>query len=75
MLAENEVMWRGEPICAVVAESEDIAREAANLVELDIEELPPILTAQAALDAAAKEWDAITDKLGRDKATVEPSSP
>jgi CO/xanthine dehydrogenase Mo-binding subunit len=37
VLAHEEIMYMGEPICAVVAESEEIAREAAALVELEIE--------------------------------------
>jgi CO/xanthine dehydrogenase Mo-binding subunit len=42
VLAHEEVMWQGEPICAVVAETEAIAREAVALVKVDIEELPPV---------------------------------
>lgn len=59
VLAESEVMWAGEPICAVVAESEAIAREAAGLVELEIEEQPPILDVLAAIRPGApviKKW-------------------
>lgn len=59
VLAHQEVMYEGEPICAVVAESEEIAREAATLVELDIEEQEPVLDVEYALspDAPAiKKW-------------------
>lgn len=63
VLAHEEVMYEGEPICAVVAETEDIAREAAALVELDIEELPPVLDMEFALSPEApviKKWGSNT---------------
>jgi CO/xanthine dehydrogenase Mo-binding subunit len=59
VLAQSEVMWRGEPIVAVVAETEEIAREAVDLVEVDIEELPPIVDVEEALKPGApiiKKW-------------------
>jgi CO/xanthine dehydrogenase Mo-binding subunit len=59
VLADTEVMWEGEPICAVVAEREDVAVEAAALVELDIEEQEPVLDLEYAVtpDAPAiKKW-------------------
>jgi CO/xanthine dehydrogenase Mo-binding subunit len=59
VLAHEEVMYEGEPICAIVAETEDIAREAARLVELDIEEQEPVLDLEYAIrpDAPAiKKW-------------------
>jgi CO/xanthine dehydrogenase Mo-binding subunit len=63
VLAHAEVMYQGEPICAVVAESEEIAREAAALVELEIEEQEPVLDMEFALSDAApaiKKWGANT---------------
>jgi len=59
VLADEEVMYEGEPICAVVAETEDIAREAASLVKLEIDEQEPVLDVEYALspDAPAiKKW-------------------
>jgi CO/xanthine dehydrogenase Mo-binding subunit len=59
VLAHEEIMYMGEPICAVVAESEEIAREAAELVELEIEEQEPVLDMEFALSDAApaiKKW-------------------
>jgi CO/xanthine dehydrogenase Mo-binding subunit len=59
VLAHEEVMYVGEPICAVVAETEEIAREAATLVELDIEEQAPVLDMEFALSPEApaiKKW-------------------
>ncbi len=63
VLASEEVMYEGEPICAVVAETEDAAREAAALVHLDIEEQEPVLDVEQALspDAPAiKKWGSNT---------------
>jgi CO/xanthine dehydrogenase Mo-binding subunit len=59
VLAHDEVMYQGEPICAVVAESEEIARAAAALVRLDIEEQEPVLDLEYAVTPEApaiKKW-------------------
>lgn len=59
VLAHEEVMYEGEPICAVVAEDEESAREAAALVELEIEEQEPVLDVEFALSPQApaiKKW-------------------
>src|SRR5437870_3196880 len=59
VLAHEEVMYEGEPICAVVAETEEIAREAATLVDLDIEEQEPVLDVEFAIAPEApaiKKW-------------------
>src|SRR5262245_26242985 len=59
VLAHQEVMYQGEPICAVVAENEEVAREAAALVAIDIEEQTPVLDMEFALSDAApaiKKW-------------------
>lgn len=63
VLAHEEVMYQGEPICAVVAETEDIAKEAVRLVELEIEELEPVLDVEYALSSEApviKKWGSNT---------------
>jgi CO/xanthine dehydrogenase Mo-binding subunit len=63
VLAHEEVMYEGEPICAVVAETEEIARAAAALVELEIEEQPPVLDLEFALSPEApaiKKWGSNT---------------
>ncbi len=48
-LAEDEVRYRGEPVLAVVAESERAAREAVAAVRVDYEPLPPVLEVEEAL--------------------------
>lgn len=45
-LAVDKVVYFGEGIAAVAAISEQIASEAVELIEVDIEELPAIVTAQ-----------------------------
>ena len=49
LLAETLVEHHGQPVAMVAARTLDQARAAAKLVVLDIEELPPILTIEAAL--------------------------
>jgi len=59
VLAADKVLYKGEPIAAVIAESEDAAMEAVSRVKLDLEELPPVFDVEEALreDAPAlKEW-------------------
>ncbi|HFS67816.1 MAG TPA: xanthine dehydrogenase, partial [Flavobacteriia bacterium] len=46
--AEKEVHFIGQPIAFIVAESEAIAVEARNLIEIEIAELPVITTAKEA---------------------------
>jgi len=63
VLAHDEVNYRGEPICTVVAEDEYVAAKAASRVELDIEELPPVLSIEEALRPGApviKKWGSNT---------------
>ena len=50
ILAEGEVRFLGQPVFAVIATSRDAARRAASRAKevLDIEPLPPVLTAREA---------------------------
>lgn len=59
VLAVDKVNYLGEPIAAIVAETEAAAMEAVSKVRLDLEELPPVLDVEEALqpDAPAiKDW-------------------
>ena len=47
LLARDRVRYVGEPVAAVFAESAALAEDAAELVELDLEELPARLDASA----------------------------
>ena len=51
-LASTVVRYTGEPVAFVVAESRSIAEDAAELVEVDYEQLPVVITPEFA--AAAK---------------------
>jgi carbon-monoxide dehydrogenase large subunit len=53
VLAQGRVRFVGEPVALVVADSLDIAREAAELVVVDYEPLPHATTISAALAADA----------------------
>jgi aerobic carbon-monoxide dehydrogenase large subunit len=47
VLATDKVRYVGEPVAAVFAEDPYIAEDAAELVAVEIEELPPLLDARA----------------------------
>ena len=53
-LAEGKVRYVGEPVVAVVAESEREARAALDQIRVDYEVLPPILTVEEALQPGAQ---------------------
>jgi CO/xanthine dehydrogenase Mo-binding subunit len=53
ILAVGETKFSGETVAAVVADSVDAAAEAASLVKVEHEELPAVLTVDAALDPAS----------------------
>ena len=52
-LALDQVRFAGEEVAAVAAISEDIARDALDLIEVEYEELPAILSPQHAVQADA----------------------
>jgi carbon-monoxide dehydrogenase large subunit len=47
VLAAGKVRYVGDPVAAVFAENPYLAEDAADLVTMEIEELPPLLAAQA----------------------------
>ena len=47
VLATGKVRFVGDPLAAVFAEDPYVAEDAADLVRIDIEELPPLLMAEA----------------------------
>jgi len=51
VLADGEIQFFGQAVCAVVAVTRDIARRAALLVDIQFEATTPILTAEDAVDA------------------------
>jgi CO/xanthine dehydrogenase Mo-binding subunit len=59
VLAQDKVLFVGEQIAAIIAESEEAAMEAAGKVKLDLEELPAVLDVEEALKPDApilKDW-------------------
>ncbi|MAY88377.1 MAG: carbon monoxide dehydrogenase [Pseudooceanicola sp.] len=72
ILAQGKVRHVGDPIAAVVAESLGQARDAAEAIELDIEELPAVIDMKAALaEGATKVHDDLTSNLCYDWGFVE----
>src|SRR5581483_8757425 len=53
VLAVDKVRFQGEPVLAVVAESEAAARNAVAKVRVDYEELPAVLDVEEALKPGA----------------------
>ena len=49
LLAINKVRFVGEPVAAVVAENKYIARDAADLIEIDYEPLPAVVNPEKAM--------------------------
>jgi CO/xanthine dehydrogenase Mo-binding subunit len=52
-LALERVFYVGQPVAAVIAESENAAADAAALVEVDYEELPPVVDPVSAMRSGA----------------------
>jgi carbon-monoxide dehydrogenase large subunit len=50
LLATDKVRLVGDPVAVVVAESRYVAEDGCELVEVDYDELPPVVTAAFALD-------------------------
>ncbi|WP_395831408.1 xanthine dehydrogenase molybdopterin binding subunit [Archangium violaceum] len=53
LFADGEVHFVGQTVALVLAESADLARRAAALVEVEYEPLPALLTLKAAVEAGA----------------------
>jgi len=72
VLAEGKVRHVGDPIAAVVAETLEQARDAAEAIVVDIEELPAVVDMKKALeDGSALVHDDLGDNLCYDWGFVE----
>src|SRR6056297_3943310 len=72
VLAQGKVRHVGDPIAAVVADSLEEARTAAEAIVYDIDELPAVVDMKAALeDGATKVHDDLTSNLCYDWGFVE----
>jgi len=66
-LATDKVRYVGDPVAIVIAETALQARDAAELVELDIDPLPAVTDARAAAEAGAPQlYDSISDNIAID---------
>ena len=66
-LAREEIVYAGQPVALVLAETEGAAAEAAALVAIDYEELPVVLDLAAAMAPDSPLARALT-KMGEDAA-------
>ncbi|WGH78109.1 xanthine dehydrogenase family protein molybdopterin-binding subunit [Jannaschia ovalis] len=72
ILAEGKVRHVGDPIAAVVAETREQARDAAEAIVVDIEDLPAVIDMKKALaEGAPKVHDDLNDNLCYDWGFVE----
>lgn len=53
MLADDEVLWAGQPVAMVIARSRAEAEDALELIMLDVEEDEPVVEGHAALEPGA----------------------
>ena len=52
-MSDDKVRHVGDPLAIVIAESRAIAEDAAELIEVDIDELPPVTSIDEALDPSS----------------------
>ncbi len=64
VLAEDRVRWIGDPVAFVVAETAAQAADAAELIEVDYEPLPAVVsTAKATEPGSEKVWEGCADNI------------
>ena len=72
ILADGKVRHVGDPIAVVVAETAELARDAAETIEVDLSELPAVVDMKAALNPdAPKVHDDLSSNLCYDWGFVE----
>ncbi len=64
-LAREEVIYAGQPVALVVAESETLAEDGAELVEVELEPLEPVLDLEDAVRPGAPRARVNTADRGR----------
>ena len=75
VLADGKARYIGEKVAAVVADTEDIADEAAALIEVEYEELPPVFDSiEAMKDGAPILHDKINSYIGLPAPVKEPTN-
>ncbi len=63
VLADDEVRYVGDPYALVVAKTRALAEDALELIELDVEPLPPVVDYTTALESSERVHSA-THNLG-----------
>jgi carbon-monoxide dehydrogenase large subunit len=64
VLAVGRARFTGEGVAFIVAETQAAAREAADLVEIELDEVDTVVEARAALrDGAPAVWDEVPDNI------------
>ena len=64
VLAEDRVRWIGDPVAFIVAETNAQAQDAAEMVAVDYEPLPAVVsTAKAIEPDSPKVWDGCADNI------------
>jgi carbon-monoxide dehydrogenase large subunit len=65
VLAQDRVRWVGDPVAFIVAETAAQAADAAEMIEVDYEPMPAVVsTAKAMEPGAAKVWEGCDDNIG-----------
>jgi len=76
LFAKEKVRWEGDIVAAVAAATPEVAEEAAALIEVDYEPLPPIVDFEAGMDESSalvhEDWetDSGDENLGRNRNTL-----
>ncbi|QRK08683.1 xanthine dehydrogenase molybdopterin binding subunit [Archangium violaceum] len=70
LFADGEVHFVGQTVALVLAESADLARRAAALVEVEYEPLPALLTLKAAVEAGSFHTTPHTIRRGEPEAAL-----
>src|SRR5713226_10186138 len=66
-IAEKEVVYQGEPVAVVLADTKYQAADAASLVDVDYEQLPAVMDLEKALEPKSPHvHDGAADNLGWD---------
>ena len=71
LMARSKVVFKGQPVAAVAAVNQHVAEEAAKLIEVDYEVLPPVTNVREAMKEAAPllhddiETEELGEKTGR----------
>ena len=70
-LAHERVRFVGEPVAVVIAETEHLAQDAAELIEIEYEDLPVVVDASEALKASApRVHEEMPDNLASNTSTA-----